>query len=492
MGIVFRQSVKTSIVQLTGAALGAGYVLATRRILPSQDVGLLNNFVYQYSVLQPFLMFGGYSVVFGYMQRYDEQNGKRSDILSIVFLLPIISAAIFCFFYFLLKAPIIARYQPADQPFLSRYYGWLPLAALVSTYAGLLEAFLASKHKAALAVVSREVIVRCCNLALVGLVYLGMLSFEAFFVGSVLLLLVPLITLTLWCTREADFQFSFRRFLDKKEERSVLHYSWFHLLAAASVTVMGFLDSLVVMPLCASSAMAIYTTAQFIASLLILPYRSMTNAVSADLTNAYYARDTAKLKNIFGRSSVNMLIASGFMFVMIIPNLRNGLQLFPPAYTLAIPLVAILGIGRLVEVCTGVNAQMIAISPRYRFNFRNSVVLIIATLALDRWLIPKGGIVAAAWISTSCIAAFNIVNAVFLYYHDKLNPISLSTLKVLLIIAAVCAAGFFIPSIQQPILDAAIRTPLCLIAYLAMLLSFKASTDLSQYLATVRTSRRLF
>ncbi len=75
MGVVFRQSVKTTAVTFLGAVLGAVLVLVSSSLMPEQELGFSRNLTNQTVVASFFLMMGMSSTLFLFFHRY----GKEAD-----------------------------------------------------------------------------------------------------------------------------------------------------------------------------------------------------------------------------------------------------------------------------------------------------------------------------------------------------------------------------------------------------------------------------
>ena len=149
-------------------------------------------------------------------------------------------------------------------------------------------------------------------------------------------------------------------------------------------------------------------------------------------------------------------------------------------------------LGRVVDMATGLNSELISVSKYYKFNFRISFLLVVLLLVFNRILIPKYGIYGAAWGATLSIAFFNLAKMVFLWWKMQLHPFSSKSLLVLLAGAGAWVAIYFIPTLFNPIVDSILRSGIIVFVYACLLIWFKPSEDLNVYLRSIKENKRLF
>ena len=495
MGIVFRQSIKATMSVFAGAAFGAVAAFIGPECLPMTELGFSRNLILQAAVLQYVTLLGFHHVIVTYVPRYADADPRRRVILLTSFLAPIAAVLLLMLPYFGLQDWIVGKFQAQDQPFLRRFYGWLPPLVLCWSLTSMLDAFLTTEKKVALSAFVREVVTKGGLLVLLLLVGWNIISFPVFIGAIVVLYAIPLLLLTGAARRLKGFGFSSQfGVLSRGEWREVLRFAWYHLLTTLALNLVGFVDALMLAPLDKDgmASLAVYTIATFIASMLVIPYRAMAAASFAPINEAFIAGDDARVRDLFNRSGVNITIASVALLAIIIPNLDTLVELLPPGYEAVAPLAIILMLGRAVDALTGMNSDIIGISRHYKFLFRISALLLVVLIASNRLLIPRFGFYGAAWSAALSLAAFNIGKMIFLQLRFRLHPFSRSTALVLLAGAVAGLAGWVLPDIGPPLIAMTLRGALIVIVYLVLLIWWKPSADLHTYLASIREAKRLF
>lgn len=504
MGVVFRQSVKTTIIIFTGALLGALLIFLSTYMIPDrQELGFTRNLTNQAVVLSQLLLFGVQGTLAVFIYRYDDDARKRHMLIAICLIVPFVFMAVATAAYLLFNQQIIHLFQPQDIPFMKRYFLWLPLFTLFVMYMVVLESYLVSQTKLAIATFMREVVLRLLGIALIILFGYNYISFDVLVAGTALIYVFPVFLLLAiaWRTKGFGVKFDPGAFT-KAEYKEILHFSWFHNLSSVSVTLMGFIDSLMLasMDKKGLSSVAVYTIAVFIMSVLGIPAKAMVPAAYPNLAKAIKDDDMDRARDVFIRSSINILLMSVLMAILVICNLNNVISVLPKGYEPVAVLVLIMLIGKMADMATGMNDQIITVSRHYKMNFYMSVLLVVLMVVFNMLLIPRYGYYGAAWATTVAVTLYNGGKFVFVYAKMKIQPFTRSSFSVFLCGAVAFTAGYLFPYFFNParhvyvhtFLDAAMRSTVIVIVYVLMLLWLKPSPDLVDYIGQVKKNKRLF
>lgn len=492
MGIVFRQAIKTTAVIFAGAVLGALINYIYTKVFPQNLVGVSRNLLNQGAVLYIFLLMGTISLVHTFAQQYSEEDARRPVLITFSMLVPVAATLVFCIPYFLLKDFIVGRYQGFDRQYIIEFYNWLPLLGLLWSFMALLEYYLISRMKVAIATFMREIVLRIGNIGLIGLFFAGLIDFHQFVVGSVVIHLLPVSILYYLATKTKGFSVSFNwKIFSKAEIGRIVHYTWYHLLLTVSLNLTGMLDVLLLGPLSPNGLkdVAVYNLALFLISILTIPYRALTNAAFPKLNQAFVQQDP-DLGSLFVRSAINLQIVSVAMWLIIMCNLHNAVAILPGAYAAIAPCVMILAIGRMADMSTGLNTEMISISNHYKFTFWLSLALLVCIAVLDRIFIPVYGLYGAAWVSTGTLVVFNLIKAGFLYQKMRLLPFTRHTAVIFASGAVIFGINYLIPAVKNPFADTFIRCAILMTGFGLLMLAFRPSPDLSSYLQQIRRNKR--
>lgn len=495
MGIVIRQSVKTTIILFAGAVLGALLNYLYTYAFTEHELGFYRMFLTQGVLAQNFILLGCGSVISAIFQKYDSVPAKQRTLLTICFIIPILVLILICIPYFLLEDTVAGMFKEQDIPFVHRYYAWMPPLILFILFSVLLDFYLTTQLRIAASAFGREILLRFVGFALLGLFFIHWLNYASFFILSVLSYIIPLVYQVWLAQKTGHFRFStdFRMF-SRQEYLEIIRFAWYHLLLGVSQNVLGYLDTLMLGQLDKSgvSAVAPYALSLIAVSFMLTPYKAMVGATFAVLNRAYIDKDTPKVKDIFVRSSLNILIIALAMFLLIGLNLPNAIRLLPPGYASVLPITLILMTGRMVDIATGLNDQLISISSHYKFNFRIALLLVLMVFFFNRMFIPAYGVLGAAAGASVSLIIFNIIKLIFLWSKTGIQPFTTKSLIALFCAALTGFIVFFIPAAGNPIIDVMLRSTAIIVIYAAVLWLFKPSEEINGLLYTVLKKKRLF
>lgn len=503
MGIVFRQSVKTSIVIFTGAFLGGFIIWLYTKYIPKQEFGFIRNLTVQSVFLSNFLLLGTGHLLIVYIHKFVNNSVKREVLLTLCFGVPIITTAFFTLLYFIFRDWVLAHYQPIDIPIMKQYFVWLPIYTLLCVYMTLFELYLGTQMKVAVSAFMREVVLRILNIILILLFSIGYIGFSSLVLGTILIYIVPIFIFLALALKTDAFTLSFNfKVFSKAEYKDMVHFSWFHFLFVISTTLLGALD-IITLPLYNKDGLksaAVYAVALYLVSFLQMPAKAMTTASSTIFTQAITGNDMVKAKDIFERASLNILIATMAMALVIGCNLNSAVAIIGTNYNAVITVFLILSIGRIVDLSTGMNDTVLSITNYYKFNVYLSFFIVVIMFSLVKILIPRYGIYGAAWSATITLIIFNVIKFVFVWKKLGMQPFSIKTLLTIIAALPALAVGYFFPYLFEPgrhiyvhtFMDAAMRSTLIVIVFMLMLYWLKPSPDLSEYIASIKKNKRLF
>jgi O-antigen/teichoic acid export membrane protein len=489
VGIVIRQSLKTTVVTLAGAAIGALVMYLSARILPLQELGFSRTLTNFALVSASILVLGFHGTLAVFIYRYPIGDPRRAAFTGLCLTVPLLAIGLVSGIYFASKTWFLGLFQPADIPFFDRYFIWLPVFSLFACLQILLESYLMAYLKVAQYTFVREVGLKGGNLLLILLLGAGRISFSAFIIGSVVLYGLACIVLLALVARTGSFRISWHwDLLTRTERRELLHFAGFHALLGVSINLLNAIDGIMLAPLGQQGlkATGIYAIALFVVSIMLIPMRALTQATTPVITQAYQAQDHAQVASLFRKSSDTMFLASLGMTVIILANLSNGLQLLGNQFEPILYVIPILLVGRLVDAATGINEQLLSISRHYRFSFALSLGLVAGVIVFNWLLIPRWGVIGAATGTTLAVLLYNLGKWYFVKQKLSLQPFSLITLRILAAGILTLSISWLLPHFRSPLLDAALRSACIAIVYALLLLAFKAAPDLLPVVRALR------
>jgi hypothetical protein len=195
-----------------------------------------------------------------------------------------------------------------------------------------------------------------------------------------------------------------------------------------------------------------------------------------------------RIQRIYARSSLNQLIFAIGIFVLLWLNFTDAVYTLKlkPEYLKAESVFVIIGLTRIIDMGTGVNAQIIGTSIYWRFELFSGLILVALTLPLNYFLALRLGVIGPAVADLITFAVYNGIRWGFLYRKFRLQPFSSQTVYALLLGLAVGGIGFLLFHDRQGFLWLIARSATVAGLYATGVITFKLSPDVIPVWHTVR------
>jgi O-antigen/teichoic acid export membrane protein len=441
MSNIRRQSIISSVIVYFGFALGFvnTYLFTKEGSFTETQYGLVSTFIAIANIMFSFANLGMQSYIYKFYPYYkDNLPSQKNDLIAWALITSSIGFVIVVITGFFIRDLVVQKYV-TNAPDLVKYYHWLFPFGFGLTVYSVLEAYAWQEKKSVLTNFLREVLFRIFTTILIVLFFANIIStFDGFIKIYALtyLLLATVLLVYLLYTKRITFHLYVSKVTRKfyKKIITLVSFVWSGGLVYNIANVFDTLVIAAVMPNGLAFA-GVYSLAQNIASLIQAPQRGIISAAIAPLSRAWKDKDMDRIRQIYQRSSINQLIFSVAMFSLLMMNFRDGIFTFDlkESYTLAIPVFLFIGIMRILDMGTGLNAQIISTSTFWRFEFFTGVILLSLALPLNYFLTKSIGVTGPA---ISNLIAFTVYNAIrYFYLWKKLNmqPFSIKTLYTILL-----------------------------------------------------------
>lgn len=485
MGLVIRQSIFTTIISYAGAVLGyINLLYLFPKFLDPEQVGLLRTIQDAAILFVPFAQFGLAQSIFRFHPQLAKDKQAEASFISLLFLLAIIGFALFLIIFKLFEQPLLSYFQDNAQQIIqyASVVVWLTFILLITA---LLEAYSRSLLKTVFPNLLREVIIRLLLGILVVMYFQSWLTYTAFITGTVIAYLSCLLILILYLVAQKRLSFSLRFYtLPKAKIKELIGYSVFSFAGTAGMVIIGKIDSMMVSALIGLAANAVYTTAFYMAAVIEIPKRALSQVAMPLIARAFEKKDLKDIATIYQKTSINQFIIGTLFLIGIYINIENIFELMPKKeiYEAGKWVVIIVGIGKLTDMLFGPSSEIIVLSKYYAFNIILLLLLATTAIASLNVLIPAYGINGAAAGAAMALILFNVAKFFFIWAKLKMQPFSSATLKVVFIALAALGLNLLIPKFNFLLIDIFVRSAAITIAYGTLIFLTKASPDGNAFL----------
>lgn len=487
MGIVARQSIITSIISYTGIVVGyLNLVFLYPKYLELQEIGLLRTIQDAAMLMVPVASFGLPQVISRYYPRYSTEGSRYSGFLGLLFITATAGILIVCVIFALTHGLIMSSFAE-KAPMVIGHSGLILLLVALLSYYGILEQLARSQLQIAIPAFLREVFMRLLQAGVVLLYAATAINLEQFLMLSVLLygILILLLISRLKLLKQAP-SMDFRKF-QSGEFREIFLFGLTGFIGIGSSMVIAKIDSLMVSGIIGLEAAAIYTTTFYMATVIEVPKRALTQSTIAILSVAFEKNDLHSAAKIYKQTALNQMIIGGLLLVGLWANTPSIFLLMPRGdlYAAGFYVIALVGATRLIDMSFGPSSEIIGLSKHYWFNLIVISVLALLTILLNYFLIPAYGINGAAIGTLISIFCFNLIKFLFISIRLGITPFSSKTITTIIIIALTTGLNFIIPVFDNVWADIFIRSLILSLFYSGLILLLKCSPELSEQLTII-------
>lgn len=438
MGIVINQSIKNTFSTYLGFAIGAiNTLFLYTNFISDTYYGLVAFILSTANIMMPLMAFGVHNTLIKFYSTFKTKNSLNSFLtimlfLPLVIVIPLGLMGVSCYNF-------IGDLLSKENAIVKDYIGYIFIAAVSMAYFEVFFAWTKTQMQTVFGNFMKEVFHRLAIMILLFAVFLEYITVETFIFYVILVYVLRMIIMMFYA-----FSIRLPVFKLKRIENltSIIKYSSLIIIAGSIATVILDLDKFMLSQYIGIEGVAYYSVAIFIATVIAVPQRSM-HQIMLPLT-AQYLNDNNKkaLEDLYKRSSLNLYVISGLIFLLIINNINELYLIIPLEFRNGLIVVFLISLAKLSDTILGNNNAILFNSDYYRMVLVFGIIITVLTIILNMIFIPIYGINGSAFATFIAILIYNSIKIVFIKKKFKILPFTENTFKlsVLLIIGIV---GFY-------------------------------------------------
>jgi O-antigen/teichoic acid export membrane protein len=493
MSQIRRQSIISTIFVYIGFAIGfINTWLFTRNgsNFTLAEYGLTGGFVAIGNIMFAFANFGMIATIYKFYPYYnDNLPRKKNDLVTFALMISLVGFLLVTIAGFVFKDLVIRKY--GKSPELLQYYFWIfPFGFSILIYS-ILEVFAWNLRKSIFTNFLREVMFRFLTTILIILFSYKLIpTFDlfiklyAFSYGVV----AAILFIYLLVKNELYLTFTISR-VTKKFYKKIVSLASLVYFGGIVYTVAQFIDTLIIMSVIGIEAAGIFALGSVLSGLVQAPQRGAMAAAIPVLSKAWKDKNYDKINLIYQRSGINLLIASLGIFLLVWLNFTDAVNTFhlKAGYLNSQWIFFFLGMAKIIDLGTGLNAQIIGTSIYWRFEFFSGVILLAIAIPLNYFLVYRFGIIGAGYSNLVAFTIYNIIRIIFLKRKFNMHPFSIKTAYA--IVLAFCCYTVCYYSFRQihGLLGMTLKSILFIALYGGGVIRFKLSPDVLPVWRTIRT-----
>jgi O-antigen/teichoic acid export membrane protein len=500
MGIIKRQSLKTSIVNYIGVLIGVIFFNFIFPHLISEEylglIGLLQNLTY---VLVSFPALGLAHVLLRYYSNWKDTS-TTSHFNAFAFLAMAFAFILFSVIYLFNKEIIVHYYKAQSSLFIPYYYVVLPLIAIMM-FTQYLEIYNMVRMRVAVPAFLREIVLRILLILLLFIFIYKLLNEQQFIFGFVLVYGITFVLLLLHTIRKQKFSTYHPSAFFKNNPgfSQQISFGFGMLLVTIFTNIHNFLDGIILPAYLGLATLGIYMRPLVLGQMIQVPYRAISLISIPIIREAIVQNDMKKVQSLNKSISINLFLIGCFLFTLLIVNADGIFSLLPISYASAKSVLYIIATGRLLDMAFGLNSEILNASKYFKFITIFSGIMMFLTIGLNMLLIPRYGMNGAAFAVSISLLVFNMLKSYIIYSKFHFHSFSKTYIPIILISLGVIVCMHFVPLFQfvqhhmfmNACINIVFHAGVAAILFIGPLLYFRLSPDVNQF-AKLVISGKLF
>jgi O-antigen/teichoic acid export membrane protein len=480
MGVIQKSGFWTTVVNYTGAALGfVCLVILYPIFLNPEQVGLTQILKAAATIFVQFSCMGSSNIVLRFFPFFRSGERQFNGIFTLTLLISLVGIITATLLYVFFQPAIINYYQKESSLFIQYSMLVIPISIFLVFYT-LFSAWLRNLMKVIVSAIYIDIILRLLFIVTVLIYALDWISFDTFIKLFVLCYAVPAIGLFVYCRKHHILSFRIKITSKIKEYfKPAIKYGLFCLFAGIGTMLVVTIDTFMLGGMIGLASVAVYSIANNLLSMLQIPYRAFSN-ISAPLVAEYWKQNDMKnMQTIYQKFTLNIVIVSIFLFLLIWHNLDSLYLIMPEIYAAGKWVFFILFIGKIIDIAMGLNWIILNTSKKYVWDLYFAVFLIITAIIFNWLFIPIWGINGAALATTLCVMLLSVLKVLVVKKFFHIHPFTNKLWIVMGIGAAACLLISIIPVFLHWTLDVIMRCGLAIVLYMLPVYLLKISNEIN-------------
>jgi len=486
MGIVLKQSFKNTIFIYLGFLVGGiNTLFLYTRFLEDTYYGLVTFLLATSNLLMPLIAFGINHTIIKFFSSYFTKK-EQDKFLSSVLFLPLLIAIPLGFlgveFY-----EQLSNYLSVENPIIKEYTFVIYLVAFTCAYFEIFYAWAKVQLHSVFGNILKELWNRVVVMLLLFAVYFGWITKPEFIYYLTGFYFLRMFVMMIYAFR---LYFPKLTFSLPENFNEIIRYSFYIILAGSAGAIILDIDKFMIPGKEEISKAAYYSVAVFIGSFIEAPSRAMLNILQPLTSKTLNEDNLHEVGSLYKKSSINLLLISGFFFVLINANVHQLFNLLPESYAGGELVVFMISFLKMYNGFLGNNGAIINNSKFYKITLPISLTMAFSVYFLNKLFYYELDLGTDGLALATLIVIF-FANTFKLYFVKKkflITPFTDKTLKMFLIIMGLylgfnfwdfpIADVYFFKLPIHPAINIALKSLLIIPIYLFLVIKLNISPEI--------------
>jgi O-antigen/teichoic acid export membrane protein len=492
MGVVRRQSIISTLFIYIGIAIGGLNTLVLfPKYFQQTEFGLTKVITDVGLLLGMLATFGSVPGIIKFSPIIKRHN-KNNEIFSLGLVLATIGLVILSSFVFVFEDFIVRKFGTRSYLFVEYFYLVYP-AFIGAAFYFILEAVAWAEEKTIITNFLREVFTRIFYLIIILLKIFDIINFKTFIICFALcnVLISAILFFILYKNKLLHFSLNISQF-SRRAWKAMLQFCLF-LFTGQVLNVVGYTIASIVISSQSNNGLAsvgVFTIASYLIAVIDVPLRGINGIATSTLVKAWSNNDFLRVKRLYAKTSLSLFTIGIVIFCCMLLSMDTIIYYFGKGYQELYFLFLILGIGKLVDLCAGLNAQIMLSSKKWKLDFQTSIVIILLSIPLYVILVKKLDAIGVALATTITLVAYNMVRFYYIKKYFKIQPFTKNHIIILIIGLGLFFALTFV-NLTNPYFSAILKSTIFCLAFFIAVWQLKLNEDIDELILLILKKLRL-
>ena len=433
MGIIFKQSLKNTLIIYLGFLIGGiNTIVLYARFLKEEYYGLVTFVLSSSNLIMPLIAFGLHNTIIKFFSAYNSKEGKDRFLSSVIFLPLLISLAVGYFWGFFHHK--IVNSISEENSIVTNYTIYIYIVATSCAYFEVFYSWAKVQLQSVFGNLLKELYNRVAVMICLFAVYFNVITKEEFIIYLSYAYIFRTFLMMGYALRLYRPKISFAlpdNFLE------VLKYSAYILLAGSAGAIVLDIDKVMIPGKEGFAIAAYYTVAVFIGSFIEAPSRAMTQIIQPLTSKSINENNPKEVESLYRKSSINLLVIGGLFFILVNTNISELFKLLPDSgYSGGELVVLMISFAKLFNMSLGNSTAIINNSRFYRISLPVGMGMALSVVFLNNYFyydldLSTDGLALSTLLGILIFGTFKLW-----YVRKKLKmyPFNFQTVMTLIII----------------------------------------------------------
>jgi O-antigen/teichoic acid export membrane protein len=458
------------------------------KCLPLEEIGLLRFVLEMGLFLAYFAQIGIPNAVNRFYPYFRTEDKKDNGFQFWIFVIPLIGIFFFSIIFILIRPLFVSSFQENSPLVLDYYWYFIPFT-ITYVYLNVTEQYCSTQMRIVVPKLIRDVYLRAVTSLLLIATYFNWISFSMLMqLLTVAYALAVVVNFSyIYWLRGIDLHFDYSVLANKVFRKEIIYFLGFIIIVGIGSTIVNKIDGYMISSLINLSSYSVYSTALFIATVIEMPYRSISQISTPIVAEAMKQNNMQKVEELYKKSSINQSILGIFIFLLIWVNADSIFDMMPngDAFRAGKYVILFIGLSKIFDLLTGINSVIMGNSKFYYYGIYFMFLLATVAIGLNYLLIPEFGILGVGIATAISIFIYASTITYFVKVKTGLHPFSMQTVKLLAVGLFFFILNAIMPRLPGMWVDIFVRSLIVVGGFAMVVYLLKLSLEMNQTAMTV-------